>query len=133
MKTSGIINSFCLAEIKTHSTELLKQVKEADRPESWAVSDKVAAGVAQIQKTVQKFIEQAKTKYDIEKDDGTLTGEQVFYISPKSYLIIGNLGEFISENETVNEQKFSSFQLFRRNIVNPEIITFDELYTRAKM
>ena len=30
-----------------------------------------------------------------------------------------------------NEEKYSSFELFRRNIQNPEIITFDELYERA--
>lgn len=32
----------------------------------------------------------------------------------------------------VNENKFSSFELFRQSQMNPEIITFDELYERAK-
>ena len=32
----------------------------------------------------------------------------------------------------MNEDKFSSFELFRQNQTNPEIITFDELYERAK-
>lgn len=41
------------------------------------------------------------------------------------------LNQFIKEDK-VNEDKFSSFELFRRNLFNPEIITFDELYERAK-
>jgi enolase len=32
----------------------------------------------------------------------------------------------------INEDKFSSFELFRKQINNTEIITFDELYERAK-
>ena len=32
----------------------------------------------------------------------------------------------------VNDDKFSSFELFRDSIRFPEIITFDELYERAK-
>ena len=36
------------------------------------------------------------------------------------------------EENGINEDKFSSFELFRRNMVNPEIITFDELYERTK-
>ncbi len=49
---------------------------------------------------------------------------------PKSYVVVGRLQEFVI-NDRVNEQKFSSFELFRRNIVNPEILTFDELFERA--
>ena len=41
-----------------------------------------------------------------------------------------SLSEFSTE-EGVNQQKYSSFELFRRDLVNPEIITFDELYERA--
>ena len=46
-------------------------------------------------------------------------------------MIIGSLGEFVGE-KGVNKQKYRSFELYRRNIINPEIITFDELYERAK-
>jgi hypothetical protein len=41
------------------------------------------------------------------------------------------LSQFENENG-INEDKFSSFELFRKNIINPEIITFDVLYERAK-
>jgi len=32
----------------------------------------------------------------------------------------------------VNQERYRSFELFRRNTTSPEIITFDELYERAR-
>jgi hypothetical protein len=32
----------------------------------------------------------------------------------------------------VNQDQFRSFELFRRNTLSPEVITFDEIYERAK-
>ena len=131
MKTRGLINSLCFGEIKTHKTHLLKQVKEGYRRECWAVNDELTGGIAQIQKTVQKSIENIKTKTEIKDTNGELTGEELYLYQPKSFLIIGSLKEFEGQNG-INEDKFSSFELFRKNIFNPEIITFDELYERAK-
>lgn len=131
MKTRGIINSFCFGEIKTHEANLLKQIKDPYRGESWAISDELASSIAQTQKSVQKSIKELATKIEIKDKSGNLTGEQIFIYQPKSFVIIGNLSEFKTENG-VNEDKFSSFELFRQNQINPEIITFDELYERAK-
>lgn len=131
MKTKGVINSLCFGEIKTHKTELLKNVTSPYRIECWSVSDEVIGGVAQIQKTIQKSIENLRTKTEIKDKNGDLTGEQLYLYQPKSFLLIGTLNQFAVEDK-VNENKFSSFELFRRNLVNPEIITFDELYERAK-
>jgi len=101
------------------------------RAESWRVSEELAGSVAQSQKTVQKAIKDIRTKIEIESDFGEPTGETAFLYQPKAYVVIGCLDEFRTDKD-VNEQKYSSFELFRRNIVNPEIITFDELYERAK-
>lgn len=131
MKTKGLINSLCFGEIKTHKTPLLKQVADAYRRECWAANDELAGGVAQIQKTVQKSLENIKTKTEIKDKGGDLTGEQLYLYQPKSFLLIGSLEEFVKDNR-INEEKFSSFELFRKNMFNPEIITFDELYERAK-
>src|ERR1019366_6764613 len=49
---------------------------------------------------------------------------------PRSFLVIGSLAQFQTEHG-INEDKYSSFELFRRNIASPEIVTFDELYSRA--
>lgn len=131
MKTRGAISSFCFGEIKTHGTDLLKQVNDPYRGECWAISDELAGAIAQTQKTVQKSIEELKTKIEIKDKQGNPTGEQVFMYQPKSFVIIGNLKEFETEHG-INEDKFSSFELFRQNQFNPEIITFDELLERAK-
>lgn len=131
LKSKGIINSLCFAEIKTHKTPLLKKVNEPYRKECWAPSAEFSGAIAQIQKTVQLSLEEIKTKTQIKNDVGTLTGENLYLYQPKSFLVIGMLSEFSGEHGE-NEEKFSSFELLRRNLTNPEVITFDELYQRAK-
>jgi hypothetical protein len=129
MKTRGFISSLCFVEIKTHATSLL--AKEPYRAECWRISDELSGSVSQVQKTVQKALKTIQTKTELTNKSGEPTGETVFLYQPKAFVVIGSLGEFATENK-INEQKFSSFELFRRNLSNPEIITFDELYERAK-
>lgn len=131
MKTRGIVNSLCFGEIKTHKTPLLKKVVDAYRRECWAVSDELSGGIAQIQKTVQISVSNIRSKTEIKNEQGDLTGENLYLYQPKSFLIIGNLAQFKGEHG-INEGKFSSFELFRKNLYNPEILTFDELFERAK-
>lgn len=131
MKTRGVVNSFCFGEIKTPETPLLKKVQDPYRGECWAVSNELAGAIAQTQKTVQKSVKELTTKIEIKDKSGNLTGEQVFIYQPRSFVILGNLSEFKTDIG-VNEDKFSSFELYRQNLVNPEIITFDELFERAK-
>ena len=131
LKTRGLINSLCFAEIKTPNTDLIKDLKNPYRPECWQISIELSGAVAQVQKTVQKSIKNISTKTEIKDDSGNLIGEQLFLYQPKSILIIGNLKQFIGDSG-INEDKFSSFELFRQNLKSPEIITFDELFERAK-
>lgn len=130
MKTRGLISSLCFVEIKTHKTPLIDQSK-AYRPECWRISGELAGSISQIQKTTQKALQDIKTKLEIVNSEGLPTGENMFLYQPKSFLVVGSLSEFIEDSKT-NEQQFSSFELYRRNVNNPEIITFDELYERAK-
>ena len=131
LKSKGIINSLCFTEIKTHKSPLLKKVSEPYRKECWAPSAEFSGAIAQIQKTVQLSLEEINTKTQIKNDVGVLTGENLYLYQPKSFLVIGMLSEFSGEHGE-NEEKFSSFELLRRNLTNPEVITFDELYQRAK-
>lgn len=130
LKTKGAISSFALVEIKTPQTELLNRASSYRR-NVWSASNELAGGIAQAQKTslalTQKIIGQLK----ITASDGFPTGEIIHSYSPKSYLIIGKLDQFIKDGQ-INEGQFSSFELLRRNVVSPEIITYDELYERAK-
>lgn len=129
LKTAGIINSLCFVEIKTHKTILLSN--NPYRKGCWAVSAELSGAVAQIQNTVSLATKNIYDKIQIKDDKGNLTGEEIFNFHPKSFLIVGKLDEFTNEYG-VNSDKYRSFELFRKNVFSPEIITFDELYERAK-
>ncbi len=129
MRTKGIISNLCFVEIKTHSTALLES--KPYRSGCCAPSKELAGAVAQVQGTVASAVDSLSNKINVEDKHGNPTGEEVFNYQPKSYLVIGSLEEFSAEHG-VNKDKFRSFELFRKNTVNPEIITFDELYERAK-
>jgi hypothetical protein len=131
LKTQGLISSLSFGEIKTHRTHLLKQVKKAYRNECWQISDELAGAIAQVQRSVQTSLANIRSRTDIKDSSGAPTGEQIFLYQPRSVIVIGSLQEFHSDHG-INEDKYSSFELFRRHISAPEIITFDELFERAK-
>lgn len=128
MARKGAINATCFVEIKKHNTMLLSKQYRA---ECFAISDEVAGGVSQVQKSIHKSIKHLSEKIQMKDNDCNPTNETLLNYHPKGYLVIGSLSEFNTENG-INEDKYSSFELFRRNLSNPEIITFDELYERAK-
>jgi hypothetical protein len=130
LKSHGAINSICFCELKLNSDSLLKQVKEPYRGESWQISDALAGAIAQIQRTTQKAVKDLSTKTEIKDQEDNLTEEILYLYDPKAFILIGNLNEFII-NGKINETKFSSFEMFRKNLKNIEIMTFDELYQRA--
>jgi hypothetical protein len=129
MKTKGIISNLCFVEIKTHHTSLLDS--KPYRSGCFAPSKELVSAVAQVQGTVASAVDTLSHKIDIKDKDGSPTGEEIFNYQPKSYLVVGNLSEFSAEHG-VNKYKLRSFELYRKNTINPEIITFDELYERAK-
>jgi len=55
-----------------------------------------------------------------------LERQACYTIQPKGILIIGHTGQL---NE---DAKRTTFDLFRRSLQNPEVITFDELLGRAE-
>jgi len=62
LKTQGVISALAFGEIKTHTTPLLTQSSIPYRGESWAISKEVSGGIAQVQRTVQRSIENLLTK-----------------------------------------------------------------------
>ncbi|MCW2282272.1 hypothetical protein M2323_000221 [Rhodoblastus acidophilus] len=89
------------------------------------MSDEIAGAVTQVQKTTFEF---GRDHYRDELKDelGTRTGNSVYAIEPRSFLVAGNMKQIAN-----NDDKITCFELFRRNTRAPEIITFDELYSRA--
>jgi hypothetical protein len=80
---------------------------------------------------VQGAIEEIGRKITLNDAAGNPTGETLFNVEPRSFLVIGSLDEFVAEHG-INETKFRSFEMYRRNTRRPEILTFDELLHRAR-
>lgn len=129
MKTRGAVSNLCFIEIKRHDTLLL--ASKPYRSGCWSPSSELSGAVAQVQGTVHAAVEAIGAKFTGLNEDGFPTGEEVFNVQPKSYLVIGSLNQFIGEHGLSQEQA-KSFELFRRSTSAPEIITFDELYERAR-
>lgn len=129
LQTRGAISSLCFVEIKTPDTPLLKN--SPYRSGCWSISGGLSGAVSQVQGTVAAAAESIRSKLVVTDSDGAPTGEEAFNFSPKAYLVVGNLSQFVGE-QGVNQDKFRSFELSRRNTLMPEIITFDELYERAR-
>lgn len=129
MKTKGIISNLCFVEIKTHATDLLDS--KPYRSGCWAPSKELAGAISQVQGTVASAVENLSSKISLDDKFGNPTGEEIYNYQPKSYLVIGSMAEFSSEHG-VNKDKLRSFELLRKNTSSPEIITFDELYERAR-
>lgn len=130
MRTAGKFNAMVFAEIKHHDTELLQ--KTPHRPACWAVSDELSGGVTQIQQTVYRAA-MAIGERVFDKDiEGAETKQSTFVIRPRSFLVIGDLHQLYGASGGVNVDKLRSFELYRRNLYEPEIMTFDELLARAE-
>lgn len=130
MKTRGRISSLCFVEIKKPKTPLVTALRY--RPGVWSASTELVGGVAQSQSTVHSAIERLSRKLMPTDDDENPTGEVLYNIEPRSCLVIGNLGDLHTEAGLLNEARFRSFEMYRRNTWRPEIITFDELLERAR-
>lgn len=129
MKSKGVISSLCFVEIKTHRTPLLSP--KAYRVGCWAPSSELAGAVSQVQGTVATATDTIRSKLALTDSEGFPTGEEAFNYSPKAFLVVGSLAEFVGDHG-VNHEQYRSLELFRKNTASPELITFDELYERAK-
>jgi hypothetical protein len=121
--TLGDINFTVLVEIKTPGTPLL-QGKEEIRSGAWSLSKDLTDALSQIEANIDTWIKQGSVHPD---NRDKLEGSGVYTVQPKGIIVIGTLAQFNS-----NRSKRETFQRFRRSIHGIDIITFDELYERAK-
>jgi hypothetical protein len=123
MRTRAKVSQYILLEIKKNNTDLLRN--STYRPGCWGVSHELSDAVTQVQKSVLDFTRD-RFRDNLKDEDGNDTGETVYSIEPRNFLVIGNLTQLSG-----NDDKVACFELYRRNIRSPEILTFDELYCRA--
>lgn len=123
---TGCENFTVLVELKRPDTDLFGA--DANRSGSWKLSNDLISAVSQI-------LEQ-KASWQIESEDnnnfdasGNPITQKAF--DPKAILIIGNTSQFVGDDRE-NRMKAKTFELFRRDSRNIEILTYDEVYKRAK-
>lgn len=132
----GVISDFLLGdkrftsfvEIKLPTTSLFGSIK--NRSGCWKLSSELLEAHSQIleQKACGEIKVERGQLYNSEGDSIT----QHAYDS-KTFLIIGSLNlEENGCNDQEKKIKLKTFELFRRDSRNVEIITYDELYERAK-
>lgn len=86
----------------------------------------------QVQQTVHLAARSLDDFIPDHADDGSLLNSGTFLLRPRSFVIIGSLGELTGTQDGPIPDKVRSFELFRRNLQEPEVITFDELLACAE-
>jgi len=113
-----------LVELKRPDTPLFES--DANRSKSWRLSKDITNSVSQILTQKAEWEYKSQTE-QFDSEDKRIEEKTV---NPKTILIIGNTSQF-SGNDRESIIKAKTFELYRRNSRNIEIITFDELYERA--
>lgn len=130
MRTNGIVRSMVFAEIKHHRTDLLAGTHY--RSACWGPSSELTGAVVQVQQTVRMAVRDLGEYVEDLADDGSRTGTGTFITQPRAYLVVGSLRQLEGAAGGPIDDKVHSFELFRRNLAHPEVITFDELLARAE-
>ncbi len=123
VSTSGDARFMVFVEIKTAETPLLAGSKP-QRNGAWKLSRPLVDGLTQVQGCIQEWNSHGSKQNDNVEE---MRRKNIRSIQPKAILVIGCLAEI---KETLT--KLTTFELFRQSLHGVEIITFDELYERAK-
>lgn len=131
MRTRAVISSLLFCEIKRHDTALLERVPYR-RPDVFQPSKELTGGTAQLQKTTRKAIRSMTSQiHTLTADDGSPTDIDFSTTLPRQVLLVGSLDQFRSERG-INGEMIESFELYRKSLVGIDVVTFDELYERAR-
>lgn len=120
----GDSNFTVIVELKRPDTPLFDKGK--NRSESWQLSKDLTYAVSQI------LAQKAEWEINAEKKNFDQHGKPLAQITvdPKAILIIGHTEQFQGDTKTDLIKK-KTFELYRRNLRNIDIVTYDELLNRA--
>lgn len=120
-RTEAEVKFTVLVEIKRPDSLLLGS--KSHRNGAWQLGEELTGGVSQLQANCRRWeVEGAQAEQNRE----WLQQENIYTVHPRGILVIG------ATTQLRDIPKRNTFELFRRSVTNPEIITFDELYERAK-
>jgi hypothetical protein len=110
-----------LVDIKKPNTELVGP--EPYRNKAYPLGTDLVGGCSQLQSYCRTWVTDGSRQEDNVR---LLHGERISTYEPRGVLVVGNSAQLDDEH------KKATFELFRRNLHNPEIITYDELLERAR-
>ncbi|MBA2276281.1 MAG: DUF4263 domain-containing protein [Chloroflexia bacterium] len=109
-----------LVDIKRSDTNLLGKIY---RNKVFSLGEDVIGGASQLQSYCRTWVTEGSRQ---EENAAELQEAGISTYEPRGILVVGNLEELDHPN------KRATFELYRRNLHNPEIITYDELLERAR-
>jgi hypothetical protein len=121
MNTEGDARFAVLVEIKKPRTPLL--AGREYRNGAWQLGPELSGGVVQLQANCHQWDTEGARLHTNRR---WLQEHGIDVTQPKGILLIGHLSQLDTED------KRASFERFRRNLWNPEVLTFDELLARAR-
>ena len=121
MNTEGDARFAVLVEIKKPGTPIVGS--ERYRNGVWSLHSELTGGVAQVQANCEQWATEG-SRTDANRE--WLDERGISVVEPKGILLIGR-GEALDGTE-----KRETFERYRRNLWNPEVITYDELLARAQ-
>lgn len=129
MKTKGFIETLLFAEIKPHEAPLLAGAPYR-HPDVYQPSAEMTGAISQVRKTAHKAVNKLGDLHRQHRDSGEFEFE-VSTIRPRQVVVAGQLSQ-LGDGDEVNVEKLTSFEMWRRGELDVEVITFDELYERAR-
>ncbi len=126
----GISYFTSIIELKRSDTKIFKQSKtNKSRTNTWDFSNDFIEAYSQV---LAQRTSLTENKEILDEDNIVVDNQLHRILDPKAILLIGNRNEEFPHNRS-NEYnlKTDSFERFRRDSRNIEILTFDELFERA--
>ena len=127
LNTQASVKFTVLVEIKRPNTPLISKDKKGNdkkyRNGAYLLSAHLLGGTSQLQVNCKTWNRKSVEPENADK----LRPKNINTVNPKGILVIGNTKEFEGDRE-----KAETFELFRSNTNTPDILTFDELFERAK-
>lgn len=118
-----------LVEIKKPNTKIFRK-NRGGRAGTWELSSEFTGAVSQILEQKAEWLAFSETGQHYSKSGVELEARTR---NAKSILVIGSQDEFLShENSRDANLMRDTFELFRRETRNIDIVTFDELLERAR-
>lgn len=119
--TEGDIRFTVVVDIKKPHAPLV--LDKTYRNSVHHLGEDLVLGVAQVQSYCHRW--ETEGMHQAENRD-LLRNENIFTYQPRGIVVVGHCDQLDST------AKRATFELFRRNLHNPEVITYDELYARAR-